>query len=127
MIKFYNSLPTYGKVIFWVIVAIIIFYLWKKLSIYLQGLKVHTLSGSQVTYNGTQIDLGGKALTIYNALHNYYGGAFEDETTAENAVISVPNIYIKQLSSLYWTLYAKDLKQDLIDYCDWDKLSYKFI
>ena len=127
MKKFYNGLPFYGKIIFWVLIAITIYVLYRKLLVYLQALKVHELAGTQVTVNGTQLDLGAKALTIYDSFYNYWGGMAEDETTAINALKSVPNNYVPTLSQLYFNLYSKDLKQDFTKYTDFDKVSNKCV
>lgn len=125
--QLYNGLPLIGKIIVWLIIALLIYIAYRKLMIYMQNLKVHQLSGSQVDYNGTNIDLGGKALVIYDSFYNYYGGLAEDEQTAISALKSVPNQHIAKLSQIYFNLYAKDLKQDFTKYCDFNEVSNKFI
>ena len=125
--NFYSKLPFIAQVIFWVVIAILIFYGYKKISAYLKAQKLHSLSGSQVSDNGVTIDLGAKALIIYDAFWDYYGGLAEDETTAINALKSVPTKYVKQLSDIYFSLYTKDLKQDFVKYTDFTQVSNKFI
>lgn len=125
--QLYNGLPLIGKIIVWLIIALLIYIAYRKLMIYMQNLKVHQLSGSQVDYNGTNIDLGGKALVIYDSFYNYYGGLAEDEQTAISALKSVPTQHIAKLSQIYFNLYAKDLKQDFTKYCDFNEVSNKFI
>lgn len=128
---FYNGLPLYGKIIFWVIIAIIVYIIYRKLMVYLQTLKVQQLSNSTVNYtqNGTTttIDLGAKALTIYDAFYNYYGGMFEDEEKAIQTLQSVPNALVPKLSQIYFDLYAKNLKEDFTKYTDFNEVSNKFI
>lgn len=126
--QFYNSLPFYGKIIFWLVIALLIYIIYRKVMVYLQGLKVHQLAGTTATdTNGNTIDLGGKALVIYDAFYNYWGGMAEDETTAISALKSVPTDKVKKLSEIYFNLYAKDLKEDFTKYTDFNSVSYKFI
>lgn len=131
--KWFMALPLWGKALTLVIAAIIIYILYRKLMVYLQGLKVQQLANTTVsvpTPTGSapiSIDLGAKALTIYDAFYNYFGGMAEDEQTAIDALKSVPNNYINQLSGIYFALYAKNLKEDFTKYTDFDKVSYKFI
>lgn len=133
MKKWFNQLPMWGKAVTVIVAVLIIYIAYRKLMVYLQTLKVHTLANTNVTYTPTgtttavPLDLGAKALTIYDAFYNYMGGFAEDEQTAIDALKSVPNNYIKQLSNIYFTLYAKDLKEDFTKYTDFDTVSYKFI
>lgn len=131
---FYNGLPLYGKIIFWAVIAVIIIYVYRKVIVHLQALKTEQLSNSTVNYtqNGqtTTIDLGGKALKIYDAFYNYYGGMAEDEETAISTLQSVPTQLVPKLSQIYFDLYAKTLKEDFTKFLsasEYNKISNKFI
>jgi len=125
--KYFNALPLWGKAITLIIIAIIIYIAYRKLMIYLQGLKNESLINSTENSGGVTIDLGAKAVEIYNAFYNYMYGLAEDETTAINTIKSVPTNLIPKLQTLYFSLYAKNLKEDFIKYTDYTQVSNKFV
>lgn len=129
--KIFNKLPLWGKLLTIVVIAIVIYILYRKLMIYLQSLKKETLLNTTTTTgSGTQtviIDLGAKALQIYDAFYNYWGGLAEDEATAIQTLKSVPTKDIPKLSQIYFSLYAKNLKEDFVKYTDFNEVSFKFV
>lgn len=130
---FYNGLPLWGKAVFWIVIAILIYIAYRKIKIYLGNLKKEEVINTN-TVNTTvnnvpvTIDLGAKALTIYDAFYdNDWFGFSEDETKAINALLSVPTNLVPKLSTIYFSLYGKNLKEDFVKYTDFSKVSYKFV
>jgi hypothetical protein len=78
--------------------------------------------------NGVTVDLGMKAAEIHEALH---GGYFsEDEVTAMNVIKGLSTANVLSLENLYFSLYGKNLKSDLIKYLSasqWTEIKHKFI
>lgn len=125
--KYFNALPLWGKAIALVVIAILIYIAYRKLLIYLQTLKNQSLINSTENTGGVTIDLGAKAVQIYDAFYNYMYGLNEDEETAINTLKSVPTNLIPKLQNLYFSLYAKNLKEDFIKYTDFTQVSNKFV
>lgn len=128
--KLFNGLPLWGKLVLIGVVILLVYIFYRKLLIYLQGLKKQTLTNTVVTSgtgtNTITIDLGAKALEIYNAFYNYWGGMAEDEDTAISVLKTIPSSEMTKFSNLYFSLYAKNLKEDFIKYTDFNEISYKF-
>lgn len=110
--KFILALLGLGLIVF------LVWYVYKKL----EAAKIQsTIEGTTATanVNGTpvQVNIGTKAVEIYDALH---GSAFyEDEVKAVNAVLSVPKPLIPQLSQTYYVISGNiNLKTDLQEYLD---------
>ena len=140
--KMYNAFPLWGKILFWAVAALIVYTLYKRLLQALQNKNKNNLLNTTVTYTAgnnagsstnqsgttTNIDLGAKAAQIYDAFYdNDWFGFSEDETKAVNALLSVPTPLVPQLSALYFSLYAKNMKEDFVKYTDFSKVSFKFV
>ena len=95
----------------------------------IKDLETNDLLNNNVVTNssGVNVDLGGKAAEIYDSLHGSWFD--EDEQRAIDVVKSTPKQSVVKLESVYFSLYGKNLKADLIKYVsssDWKEISYQF-
>lgn len=131
-----KTFGSYANIVKWVLVllavGLIFFVVWliyKKIeAAKIQSTIEGTIANANVNGTPVQVNIGTKAVEIYDALHGSYFS--EDEVKAVNAVLSVPDPLIPQLSQTYYVISGNiNLKQDLQKYLDseqWLSIAAKF-
>lgn len=113
MKKFWSELPGLVQAIIIIVSLIILYLVGRRIYTYIKNKQLETVLATSTVAG---INLGSVAQRIYAAFHEYSYGLAEDEEAAIIALLDVPKALVPQLSSIYFTLYSKNLNNEFTQY-----------